>query len=75
MKDMNKLGDLHKNTYKIPVRKFCHGEKKLASFRLPEELLRRFAQAAADTQHSQTELLTTVLDQYLQYHFKSHRRS
>lgn len=52
--------------FDIPRRKYCDGEKKMFAIRLPKKLLDAIQKDADDKQWSMTDLIVTVLDQYLQ---------
>ena len=53
--------------FNIPEREYCGGDKKLVSFRLPEPLLKELKRSADAKGWPLTDLVMTVLDQYLQY--------
>lgn len=53
--------------FNIPRREYCDGEKKLVSFRLPESLLKELKKNADSKGWPVTDLVMTVLDQYLQW--------
>jgi len=66
---MKRLSNTKKEMFKVLGRKFCRGEKVLVSFRLPNELVKEFSRATNELQYtSQTELLATVMDQFIQWH-------
>lgn len=52
--------------FDIPKRRYCDGEKKMFAIRLPKKLLDAIQKDADDKQWSMTDLIVTVLDQYLQ---------
>lgn len=52
--------------FEIPKRKYCDGEKKMFAMRIPVKLLEAIQKDADDKQWNVTELIVTVLDQYLQ---------
>jgi len=54
------------NAFNIPKRKFCDGEKKMFAMRIPKKLLDAIQKDADNKQWNVSELITTVLDQYLQ---------
>lgn len=53
-------------SFDIPKRRYCDGEKKMFAMRLPKKLLDAIQKDADDKQWSMTDLIVTVLDQYLQ---------
>jgi hypothetical protein len=56
--------------YNVPKRNFTSGPKKLVSYRLPEELLGRLEKVANDKGWSVTDVIITVLDQYVSFETK-----
>ncbi len=52
--------------FQIPSRKFTQGPKKMISWRLSESMISEIEKVAADKGWNVTELVTTVLDQFLQ---------
>lgn len=50
----------------IPTRKFVDGEKKMVSWRIPEALMKELEKIAKMKGYNVTELVVTVLDQYIQ---------
>ena len=56
--------------FNLPKREFCNGPKKMVSMRLPEPLVREIDRMARDKGWTTTDLVTTVLDQYLQWEKK-----
>jgi len=53
--------------YSIPDRQFALGRKKMVSMRLPEALMKELEKIAEKKGWNLTDLVTTILDQYLQY--------
>ena len=53
--------------FNIPKREFCDGPKKMISMRLPEALTKEIDLLAKDKGWTTTDLVSTVLDQYLQW--------
>lgn len=56
--------------YNIPSRKNVSGEKKMVSWRLPEKLLNELNKMSKKKGYNTTELVVTVLDQYIQFEKK-----
>lgn len=56
--------------YNIPKRKYCVGRKKMISMRLHEKLVEQIEQLADEKGWSVTDLVSTVLDQFVQYEAK-----
>jgi predicted DNA binding CopG/RHH family protein len=52
--------------FSIPTRKFCDGDKTMFAMRIPAKLLDAIKKHADEKQWTTTELITTILDQYLQ---------
>jgi len=52
--------------YNIPKKKYVAGEKKMISWRLPKRLIAELEKNAKKKQWTVTDLVTTILDQYLQ---------
>ena len=52
--------------YRIPQRKYCDGEKKLIAMRLPKKLLRELDAVSKEKGWTVTDVVTTVLDQFVQ---------
>ena len=52
--------------FNVPKRKYVDGPKKMVSMRLPEKLFKKLEKLAKDKGWNTTELVTTVLDQYIQ---------
>lgn len=50
----------------IPDRKYVDGPKKMVSWRLPEKLMDKLDKMAKAKGWTTTDLVVTVLDQYLQ---------
>ncbi len=50
----------------IPERKYVDGPKKMVSWRLPEKLMAELEKIAKNTGWTTTDLVTTVLDQFIQ---------
>ena len=53
--------------FSIPERKYCAGSKKMLSVRLPEKLIKQLEDAAAKYGWTTTDLITTALDQFVQW--------
>ena len=53
--------------YNLPKRKYCDGEKKMVSLRLPEKLWREIEEIAKDKGWTTTDAVSTVLDQFVQW--------
>lgn len=53
--------------YNLPVRKFCSGQKKLATWRLPSDLLEKLEQIAESHGWTTTDVVMTALDQFVQW--------
>ncbi|OFZ18517.1 MAG: hypothetical protein A2X94_00820 [Bdellovibrionales bacterium GWB1_55_8] len=53
--------------FNIPNRVYCHGPKKLVSYRFPERLIKEFESLAKTKGWTTTDLITTALDQYVQW--------
>lgn len=50
----------------IPERKYVDGTKKMVSWRLPEKLMKKIDGIAKKKGWTTTDLVTTVLDKYIQ---------
>lgn len=50
----------------IPERKYVDGPKKMVSWRLPEKLMSKLDAIAKKKGWTTTDLITTVLDKYIQ---------
>ena len=59
-----------KSEFNLPHRKFCKKDKRQVSFRLNDDLLKQLEKAAKRNGYTATEVLTTALDQFLQYEEK-----
>jgi len=53
--------------FKIPKRNYCDGKKKMVSMRLPEKLIAEVENLAAEYGWNTTEVVTTVLDQFVSH--------
>lgn len=53
--------------FNVPDRKYVDGPKKMVSWRLPESLMKQIDKKSKDKGWSTTELVVTVLDQYIQH--------
>lgn len=53
--------------FQIPDRKYADGPKKMVSWRLPERLMEELDRTAKYKGWSTTDLIVTVLDQYIQF--------
>jgi predicted DNA binding CopG/RHH family protein len=53
--------------FNIPTREYSDGPKKMVSMRLPEKLIDAIDRLAKKKGWNTTDLVTTVLDQYIQY--------
>jgi metal-responsive CopG/Arc/MetJ family transcriptional regulator len=56
--------------FNIPKREYCDGPKKMVSMRLPENLLKELDKLASSKGWNVTDLVSTVLDQYIQWEKK-----
>ncbi len=56
--------------FNIPKRDYCNGPKKMVSMRLPEALLKELDKLASSKGWNTTDLVTTALDQYIQWEKK-----
>ena len=56
--------------YNIPKRLYCDGPKKMISVRLPEKLMKEIDKLADENGWTTTDLISTVLDQYIQWEKK-----
>ena len=56
--------------YNIPKRLYCDGPKKMISIRLPEKLLKEVDRLASNKNWTTTDIISTVLDQYIQWETK-----
>jgi predicted DNA binding CopG/RHH family protein len=56
--------------FNVPKRVYSDGDKKLISFRLPESLLEELKKVSTERGWPMTDLVITVLDQYLQWNEK-----
>ena len=58
--------------FNVPKRKYFDGDKKrMVSWRLPEPLMKALDAVAKDKGWTTTELVTTALDQYVQWETKN----
>lgn len=57
-----------KNTQSLPKRKYCSGDKKMVSLRLPEELVKKLELIAKDCGWTVTDVVMTSLDDYVQHY-------
>lgn len=55
-----------KTAYNVPARRFSHGPKRMTSWRVPAVLLKELDRIAKKKGYTVTELVMTVLDQYVQ---------
>lgn len=53
--------------FNIPKRLYCDGPKKMISVRLPEMLMKEVDLMAKEKGWTTTDLISTVLDQYVQW--------
>jgi len=51
----------------IPKREYCDGPKKMVSMRLPERLMKEVEAISEDTGWTTTDVVSSVLDQYVQW--------
>lgn len=56
--------------FNIPKRKYAKGDKKMVSMRLSETLIKKLEKVAEDKGTTLTDLVSLVLDQYLQWENK-----
>ena len=57
--------------FNIPDRKYCDGDKKMVSMRLPERLLKELNHLSEEKGWTITDLVCTALDQYVQWENKA----
>lgn len=53
--------------FNVPKRKYISGKKKMVSMRLDEALIEKIDAVAKDKGMTTTDMVTLVLDQYLQW--------
>lgn len=53
--------------FNVPKREYCDGPKKMISMRLPERLMREIERMAENKGWTATDLVCTVLDQFIQW--------
>jgi predicted DNA-binding protein len=58
----------------LPERKFVEGPKKMVSWRLPESLMKELDTLSKSKGWTTTDLVVTVLDQYLQLQIKKSKK-
>jgi predicted transcriptional regulator len=58
--------------FNIPKREFCNGTKKMVSMRLPENLMKELDKLALAKGWTTTDLVSTALDQFIQWEKKKH---
>ena len=58
----------NKISFQLPNRNYCGGDKKMVSWRLPERLLTEVDKAAKERGWTSTDVVTTALDQFVQWH-------
>jgi len=52
----------------LPKRRYCSGDKRMVSWRLPETLIKKLESVAKDNGGwSVTDVVMTALDDYIQY--------
>lgn len=56
--------------FNIPDRKYCGGDKKLVTMRLPESLMKELKKLALAKGWTVTDLIMTVMDQFIQHEKK-----
>jgi len=56
-----------KEKFNLPVRKYCDGEKKMVSLRLPKRLWEELECIAAQYGWTTTDVVTTCLDEFAQW--------
>ncbi len=56
--------------FNIPKRDYCDGPKKMVSIRLPKALMKEVEKLAQDKGWTTTDLISTTLDQYVQWEKK-----
>jgi antitoxin component of RelBE/YafQ-DinJ toxin-antitoxin module len=59
--------------FNVPERKYCDGEKKMVATRLPMKLKAELAKIAKKKGWDYSELVMTVLDQYVQWEHKNQK--
>jgi len=53
--------------FNLPKREYCDGEKKLATWRLPEPLLTQLEKISKERGWNMTDVVITALDQFCQW--------
>lgn len=61
--------------YNIPKREFSAGVKKMISMGLPQDLMRELESLAKEKGWTTTDLVTTALDQFVQWEKKEKGKS
>jgi antitoxin component of RelBE/YafQ-DinJ toxin-antitoxin module len=56
--------------FNVPKREYCDGTKKMISMRVPERLMREIERLAKEKGWTTTDLVCTVLDQFIQWEKK-----
>ena len=56
--------------FNIPDRKYCVGDKKMVSMRLPKRLMDELEKLAKAKGWTVTDLIMTVMDQFIQHEKK-----
>lgn len=56
--------------FNVPKREFYDGPKKMVSMRLPESLMKEVERLAKEKGWTTTDLVCTVLDQFIQWERK-----
>ena len=56
-----------KPNYSVSKRMYCSGKAKVTTFRLPEALLKELKRIAAQSGLTTTHVVTTALDNYVQW--------
>lgn len=60
--------------FNISENKFCGGERKMVSMRLPETLMKEIKRIAERKNRDMTDIVMTVLDQYAQFESKNSKK-
>jgi hypothetical protein len=56
--------------FNVPKREYCGGPKKMVSMRLPVDLMKEIEKISQDKGWTTTDLVCTVLDQFIQWEKK-----
>lgn len=61
--------------FDLPKRRYCGGDKKMVSIRLPEQLMDEIRRLAEEYGRDSTDLITTALDQFVHWTKTEGKRS